>query len=94
MPRESPTSGYTEIQGALAHVGHEGSRGTIASILNEHGVEPAFERATRTPWRTFLRAHRETLAAADLFTVEVARPTGPVTVKPGKRVARDEKESR
>ena len=79
MARENATWGYTRIQGALAHVGHELSRGTIANILEEHGKEPAFERAKRTPWRTFLRAHWDVLAAADFFTVEVARPTGLVT---------------
>jgi transposase InsO family protein len=60
-------------------VGHKLSRGTIANILKDNGIEPAFERAKRTPWRTFLRAHWDVLAAADFFTVEVARPTGLVT---------------
>ena len=76
MATENPAWGYTRIQGALAHVGHELSRGTIVNILKEQGIEPAFERSERTPWRTFLRAHRETLAAPDFFTIEVARPTG------------------
>ncbi len=30
------------------------------------------ERSERTPWRTFLAAHWETVAATDFFTVEVA----------------------
>ena len=79
MARENLTWGYTRIQGALAHLDHEISRGTIANILKANGIEPAFERSKRTPWRVFLRAHRETLASADFFTVEVARPTGLVT---------------
>ena len=79
MATENPTWGYTRVQGALADVGHELSRGAIANILKEHGIDPAFERPKQTPWRTFLRAHRETLAAADFFTVEVARPGGLVT---------------
>ena len=33
---------------------------------------PAPERGERTPWRTFLAAHWETVAATDFFTVEVA----------------------
>jgi transposase InsO family protein len=37
----------------------------------EHGIEPAPERRNRMPWKTFLRAHWEHLAAADFFTVEV-----------------------
>ena len=42
-------------------------------------VNSAFERRKRTPWRTFLQAHWEALAAADFFTIEIARPTGFVT---------------
>ena len=47
------------------------ARGTVANILKANGIEPAFERSKRTPWRTFLNAHWETLAAADFFTFEV-----------------------
>jgi hypothetical protein len=79
MARTSPGWGYTRIKGALGHLGHQVSRGTIANILKEHGIEPAYERSKRTPWRTFLKAHWETLATADFFTVEVARPRGLVT---------------
>ncbi len=79
MARDNSRWGYTRIKGALAHLGHEVSRGTIANILKENGIEPAYERSKRTPWRVFLKAHWETLAAADFFTVEVARPWGLVT---------------
>ena len=79
LARENSRWGYTRIQGVLAHLSHEVSRGTIANILKENGLEPAYERSKRTPWRTFLKAHWETLAATDFFTVEVARPTGLVT---------------
>jgi len=47
------------------------ARTTINAILKGHGIEPAPERGTRTPWTTFLAAHWEVLAAADFFTVEV-----------------------
>ncbi len=76
IARECPTWGYTRIKGALANLGHQVSRGTIANILRENGIEPAHERSKRTPWRTFLKAHWETLAAADFFTVEVATARG------------------
>ncbi len=76
MARENTTWGYTRIRGALRYLGHQVSRGTIANILRENGIEPAFERRKRTPWRTFLEAHWETLAAADFFTVEVATVRG------------------
>ena len=79
LARENSRWGYTRIKGALSQLGHEVSRGTIANILKENGIEPAYERSKRTPWRTFLSAHWETLAAADFFTIEVARPWGLVT---------------
>ncbi len=79
MARSNPRWGYTRIKGALENLGHRVSRGTIANILREHGIEPAHERSQRTPWRTFLKAHWETLAAADFFTVEVAMAHGLVT---------------
>jgi len=63
--------GYTRIRGGLQHVGHDVGRNTIKAILKNHGVEPAPERGTTTPWKTFLAAHWDGLAAADFFTVEV-----------------------
>jgi hypothetical protein len=52
-------------------VEHAVSRGTIATILKPHGIDPAPERQKRTTWREFLRAHWSVLAAADFVTVEV-----------------------
>ena len=40
-------------------------------ILLSRGRAPAPERGQRTPWKTFLQAHGDGLAATDLFTVEV-----------------------
>ena len=77
IARESPGWGYTRIKGALADPGHEVSRGAIANILKRNGIEPAYERSKRTPWRTFLKAHWETLAATD--SVEVAKPSRLIT---------------
>lgn len=79
MARENPRWGYTRIRGALANLGYKISRTTIANILREHGIEPAPERGKRTSWRTFLKAHWESFAAADFFTVEVATLGGLVT---------------
>ncbi len=45
--------------------------GSSAASTLEHGIEPAPERSKRTPWKTFLKAHWDVLAAADFFTVEV-----------------------
>jgi putative transposase len=70
MAMENRDWGYRRIQGALANLGHEVSRGTIANILKEHGLEPAPERERKTTWKEFLSRHREVIAAADFFTVE------------------------
>ena len=51
-------------------------RQTTERILYDHGIAPAPERNQRTPWKTFLQAHWEGLAAADLFTVEVLTLAG------------------
>ena len=71
MANENPTWGYTRIRGGLHHLGHDVGRNTIKAILKNHGIEPAPERGTKTPWKTFLAAHWDGLAAADFFTVEV-----------------------
>ena len=71
MANENPTWGYTRIRGGLKSLGHDVARNTIKAILKDHGIEPAPERGTKTPWKTFLAAHWDALAAADFFTVEV-----------------------
>ena len=68
---ENPTWDYTRIRGGLKRLSHDVARNTIKAILNDHGVAPAPERATKTPWKTFPAAHWNGLAAADFFTVEV-----------------------
>jgi putative transposase len=71
--------GYTLIQGALANLGHQVGRGTIANVLREQGIDPAPERGKRTSWSTFLRAQWESIAATDFFSVEVVTLRGLVT---------------
>jgi transposase InsO family protein len=46
-------------------------RSPIKAILNDHGIAPAPQRGANMPWKTFLGAHWDGLAAADFFTVEV-----------------------
>src|SRR5499425_5316 len=70
MATENRDWGYRRIQGALANLGHEVARGTIANLLKEHGLEPAPERERKTTWKEFLSRHREVSAAADFFTIE------------------------
>jgi transposase InsO family protein len=70
MASENRDWGYRRIQGALANLGHQVARGTIAKILKEHGLEPAPERNRKTTWKEFLSRHRGVIVAADFFTVE------------------------
>jgi transposase InsO family protein len=70
MATENRDWGYRRIQGALANLGHEVARGTIANILKEHRLEPAPERERKTTWKEFLCRHREVIVAADFFTIE------------------------
>jgi transposase InsO family protein len=76
MAQENPTWGYTRIRGGLKSLGHDIGRNTIKAILKDHGIEPAPERGTTIPWKTFLAAHWDGLAAADFFTVEVLTMRG------------------
>ena len=76
MAVENPQWGYTRLRGALSNLGHDIARNTVKRILHDHGIDPAPERARRTPWKAFLQAHWDGLAACDLFTVEVLTLTG------------------
>ena len=80
MGKENPLWGYDRIAGAIANVGHKLSDSTVANILKAHGIEPAPTRGKRTAWKTFLKAHWETLAATDFTNVEIWTPRGLVTV--------------
>lgn len=71
MARENPSWGYGRIQGALENLGYTISETTIGRVLRKHGIEPAPTRREHMPWKTFLAAHWEAIAAADFFTVEV-----------------------
>ncbi len=76
MAEENRGWGYTRIQGALANLGHEIGRGTIADILRQAGMEPAPERERKTTWAEFLKMHWDVMGATDFFTVEVWTPRG------------------
>ncbi len=76
MANENPSWGYTRIRGGLQSLGHDLARNTIKAILKDHGIEPAPERGMKTPWKTFLAAHWDSIAAADFFSVEVLTAGG------------------
>jgi len=71
LARENRSWGYARIQGALANLRHEISRGTIANVLKAAGLEPAPTRRNGMTWKEFLKTHWEVLAATDFFTVEL-----------------------
>ena len=79
MARENPMWGDDRIQGALANLGHAISDQTVGNILKKHGIEPVPDRKRQRTWRTFLKAHRDCLAAIDFTTVEVWMKGGLVT---------------
>src|SRR6266700_2655028 len=76
MATENRDWGYRRIQGALANLGHEVARSTVANILKEHGMEPAPERNRKTTWKEFLSWHREMIVAVDFFSIEVWTRSG------------------
>ena len=47
--------------------------------MKANGLEPAGERKQQTTWKTFLKAHWDTLFAVDFTTIEVWSPRGLVT---------------
>ena len=68
---ENPTWGYDRIQGALANVDYQISDTTVGNILRANGIEPAPRRKRTTTWKTFLKAHWDSIASIDFTTVEV-----------------------
>ncbi len=70
MATENREWGYRRIQGALANLGLEVARSTVANILKGHGMEPAPERNQKTTWKEFLARHWGVIVAADFFTIE------------------------
>ena len=65
---ENPTWGYNRIQGALANVGYQISDTSVGNVLKANGIEPAPLRRTTTTWKTFLKAHWDSIASIDFTT--------------------------
>jgi len=76
LAHDNPGWGYTRLRDVMRSLRHEIGRTTVASILDDHGIEPSPERRKKTSWKAFLKAHWEVLAAIDFFTVEVVTVGG------------------
>ena len=79
MARENTGWGYDRIVGALTNLGHRLSDQTVGNILRRHGIAPAPKRSQTTSWKNFITGHKDVLAGADFFTVEVLSWRGLVT---------------
>jgi putative transposase len=69
LARENPSWGYLRIVGELRKLGIAVSATSVRNILLSAGLPPAPRRDPRS-WRSFLRAHGESILACDFFTVD------------------------
>jgi len=69
LARENSNRGYLRIVGELRKLGLAVSATSVRNILAKAGVPPAPLRDSQS-WRSFLRAHGESILACDFFTVD------------------------
>jgi putative transposase len=67
--RENSSWGYLRIAGELRKLGIAVSASSVRNILVRAGLPPAPQRGSQS-WRSFLRAHGESILACDFFTVD------------------------
>jgi len=63
--------GSIRIQGQLKYLGYKVCPKTISTILKKHGLEPDPDHKRQTTWNEFVKAHMQSLAAIDFFSVEI-----------------------
>ncbi len=69
LAREDSNWGYLRIVGELRKLGVAISATSVRNILASAGLAPAPKRDSQS-WRSFLRAHGESILACDFFTVD------------------------
>ena len=69
IAKENPGYGYFRLRGELLKLGHTVAATTIRSVLIAAGVPPAPQRSGLS-WKTFLKAHAESVIAADFLCVD------------------------
>ncbi len=69
--KENPTWGCDRIQGEIAKIGYHICDTTVSNFLKSHGIDPAPDRKRTGSWATFLKSHRDVLAAINFTSVEV-----------------------
>jgi transposase InsO family protein len=69
LARENSSWGYLRIAGELRKLGITVSASSVRNILTRAGLPPAPQRDAQS-WRSFLRAHGESIVACDFFTVD------------------------
>jgi transposase InsO family protein len=69
LARENSSWGYLRIAGELRKLGVAISASSVRNILVGAGLPPAPRRDSQA-WRSFLRAHGESILACDFFTVD------------------------
>jgi putative transposase len=69
LARENPSWGYLGIAGELRKLDVGVSATSVRNILAHAGLPPAPQRDGQS-WRSFLRAHAESILACDFFTVD------------------------
>jgi transposase InsO family protein len=73
LARENSSWGYLRIAGELRKLGIDISASSVRNILASAGLPPAPRRDAQS-WRSFLRAHSESILACDFFTVDTVWP--------------------
>jgi putative transposase len=69
LARENSSWGYLRIAGELRKLDVAVSASSVRNILTSAGLPPVPKRDAQS-WRSFLRAHGESILACDFFTVD------------------------